>query len=169
MRATPLPERVAAGVWCFAIEAVPCAAHRCAPRRGSLTDALFSPTQQSEDMNPNTEVGWWHKVYPEFKDAVTVETWSGYVVVRMPHFSAIPYESRRSPDTVAAVAEALTRFSKCAAIHEDVRWSNIGCYKTESGKMAVVIYDLGHVRSHDSHDTAWHINALAYLKETAGN
>ncbi len=38
----------------------------------------------------------WHKVYPQFKSKVVYEKWCGRDALRMPHFSAVKMEERKS-------------------------------------------------------------------------
>ena len=109
-------------------------------------------------MNPDKEVEWWHTIYEEFKTAVCVEKWSGHVVVRMPHFSAIPVEHRDS--LRPAVIETLQKFVTAKVAHRDVKWSNIGWYKKKD-KVHVVIYDLGRVEA--TGDESWVEIAMAKL------
>ena len=115
-------------------------------------------------MNAMDEISWWHKVYPEFKDAVCVETWSGYEVVRMPHFSAVPAADRE--EVLPLVEAALVKFDKANAVHNDVRWSNLGRYRDSDGAVHVVVYDLGRVRSKTDRDGSWVDAALQRLHDT---
>lgn len=109
------------------------------------------------------EARQWHEIYPEFKSGVKVETWSGRLALRMPHFGAIPFEDRHSH--IDAVAKVLTtKFHATGRKHMDVKWKNIGRYRTEDGGMEVVVYDLGLVeRLADGEDKTWIQTALKDL------
>lgn len=61
----------------------------------SLEEGSRQSRYKDTDGNRNlphldNECRWWHKVYPELRDYVAVETWSSTRMLRMPHFSDIP-------------------------------------------------------------------------------
>lgn len=133
------------------------------PNRKSLSS-------EEDRMDAHSEARLWHQIYPGFESAVQAEVWSGYEVLRMPHFSPIPFRERTNASVVEAIEKALRVFDDAGYVHGDVRWKNMGQYKNAGDKAAtVVIYDLGRVNCKTEADAGiWMKNALSGLQETAG-
>lgn len=105
----------------------------------------------------------WHTVYPEFVNLVQVEMWSGSNALMMPHFATI-LESER-PRYAELIKDTLrTKFASKGLVHPDVRWRNIGVYKTDEGDVAVVVYDLTDLRTYNCEvHSDWVDKAMATL------
>lgn len=110
------------------------------------------------------ECSWWHKIYPEFAKYVAIESWSGHRVLRMPHFAAIIQSKRMQ--YLNAVEDCLrVKFEKEGFRHLDVKWRNIGLYKSANGVRAVM-FDLA-VRNLKTSDEGWIETCMKHLKESA--
>ncbi len=72
---------------------------------------------------------------------VRVEVWAGAEALVMPHFSTI-LVSEREQYKNEMLTVLNTHFMQNGKVHRDVRWCNIGKYRTKSGEVALVIFDL---------------------------
>jgi len=107
------------------------------------------------------EVGNWRRVYPEFKDKVSVHNWSGKFALMMPHFSTVLKTERDSLKKDVKWA-LMNKFVAKELRHNDVEWRNIGKYKdAKSGATRIVLFDLEAVVASSSKD--WVGAALANL------
>ena len=62
----------------------------------------------------------------------------------MPHFSSVLEDERNLYR--AEISDVLTnKFMNNGKVHEDVYWRNIGKYKSTSGSVVLVLYDLHNV------------------------
>jgi hypothetical protein len=85
----------------------------------------------------------WHIIYPEFVSKVHVEQWSGAGALVMPRFATI-HESERA--NLKKKVSALLKLIEAKGLwHDDVRWRNMGCYKSK-GTVNPVLFDLVHVK-----------------------
>ena len=110
----------------------------------------------------SSELGNWHKVYPEFKARTSVEKWSASFALKMPHFTTIAV-NRRS-DFYLSIAILLKTFQGKGFIHNDVHWRNIGAYKQKGGADTPVLYDLAELKPYSAgeHDD-WITKAMKCL------
>lgn len=99
-----------------------------------------------------TEQSWWKEVYPEFK--TRVESWCGTLALLMPHFSTIP-EGRRPSFKEPLRRLLFSKFESHQLVHADVRWRNIGSYKSGEDGEIPVVYDLDSVRQKAEGDEGW--------------
>lgn len=90
----------------------------------------------------------WNLLYPEFSTMVKLEHWSGADALVMPHFSSV-LESEREQYKDEILQVLITRFEKNGKVHRDVRWSNIGKYRSRGGAVALVVFDLYDVVDYD--------------------
>lgn len=111
----------------------------------------------------NAEKKWWDIIYPEFSKMTKVEFWSGSYALLMPHFCSIP-EGQRNLYRNEIKKVLANKFHKKGLYHDDVKWRNIGCYITNSGKTTIVLYDLHRIRKYSrSESLQWVDNAMNYL------
>jgi hypothetical protein len=80
----------------------------------------------------------WHRIYPEFKNKVRIEHWSGEKALVMPHFTEV-LEHKRSLYQGALHDTLTTKFN--GLVHQDVKWNNIGVYRKD-GVEVLVVFDL---------------------------
>ena len=91
----------------------------------------------------------WNLLYPELSHMIKLERWSGSDTLVMPHLSTVLEHERR--EYRESIFEVLTtKFQKNRKVHNDVRWCNIGKYRSKCGKVIVVIYDLHDVVDYDA-------------------
>lgn len=106
----------------------------------------------------------WHFIYPEFSDMVKVEKWSGAAALVMPHFTEVPRSDREL--YLETILETLTtKFWEKGKVHQDVKWGNIGLYRSTIGTIAAVVFDLRSVVDYnlDDHDD-WIGKAMQRLR-----
>jgi hypothetical protein len=94
---------------------------------------------QSEKLMKEREM--WHLLYPEFATMVKLEYWSGADALVMPHFSAV-LEAEREQYKDELLQVLNTHFMQKGKVHRDVRWRNIGKYRSRNGAVALVVFDL---------------------------
>lgn len=83
----------------------------------------------------------WTLIYPEFSTMIKLEQWSGAEALVMPHFSTVLEHEREQ--YMEDLREVLTsKFMENGKVHRDVRWCNIGKYRSKSGNVVLVVYDL---------------------------
>jgi hypothetical protein len=111
--------------------------------------------------NLANEKEMWLVLYPEFSLMIKVELWSGADALVMPHFSTVLVSERKVyTDEVFA---ALTKIQAKGKVHRDVRWRNIGKYKS-GGSVVIVVYDLHDVVNYDDDaHSAWISDAMTAL------
>ena len=79
---------------------------------------------------------------------VKLEHWSGAYALVMPHFSTV-LESEREQYKDEILQVLINRFMQNGKVHGDVRWCNIGKYRSRSGAVALVVFDLYDVVAYD--------------------
>jgi hypothetical protein len=94
------------------------------------------------------ELEMWNLLYPEFSAMVKLEHWSGADALVMPHFSTV-LESEREQYKDEILQVLINRFMQNGKVHRDVRWRNIGKYRSRSGAVALVVFDLYDVVAYD--------------------
>ena len=110
----------------------------------------------------------WVAAYPEFKDVVANEIWSGRHAVRMPHFTEVQENDRKKFIRDGQVRKTLQEnFHNKGLRHYDVKWRNIGTYMSKKGECRIVVFDLSSVKKYTG-DDSWVDEAIASLRETAG-
>jgi hypothetical protein len=72
----------------------------------------------------------------------------------MPHFSTIP-EGRRPSFKEPLRRLLFSKFESHQLVHADVRWRNIGSYKSGEDGEIPVVYDLDSVRQKAEGDEGW--------------
>lgn len=83
----------------------------------------------------------WTLLYPEFSDLIKLEQWSGADALVMPHFATVLEHEREQYRE--ELRDVLTRkFMENGKVHRDVRWSNIGKYLSQDGRVVLVVFDL---------------------------
>ncbi len=83
----------------------------------------------------------WTLLYPEFSSMIKLEQWSGADALVMPHFSTVLEDEREQYKE--ELRDALTsKFMGNGKVHKDVRWRNIGKYRSKSGSVVLVLFDL---------------------------
>jgi hypothetical protein len=83
----------------------------------------------------------WSLLYHEFSSLIRLEQWSGAEALVMPHFSTVPeHERERYKDELLNVLTY--KFMGRGKVHRDVRWRNIGKYRSASGSVVLVVFDL---------------------------
>ena len=83
----------------------------------------------------------WSLLYPEVSSLISLEQWSGAEALVMPHFSTVSERERgRYKDELLDVLT--TKFMGRGKVHRDVRWCNIGKYRSSSGSVVLVVFDL---------------------------
>ena len=114
----------------------------------STVCVLKFDNKHARSENLRREWAMWSLLYPEFLHMVRVEQWSGADALVMPHFSTVLQQERDLyKDELLEVLHK--KFEKNGKVHRDVRWRNIGTYKSSGGKVVVVIYDLHDVVDYD--------------------
>jgi hypothetical protein len=94
----------------------------------------------SKKIDLEREKHFWHLIYPEFKNKVRIEHWSGQNALVMPHFTEVLEENRHLYKN--AFFDTLTsKFISNGLFHGDEKWKNIGIYR-EDGVDIVVVFDL---------------------------
>jgi hypothetical protein len=83
----------------------------------------------------------WVLLYPEFSTMVRLELWSGAYALVMPHFSTV-LEHEREEFKDELVEVLTSKFMKKGKVHRDICWSNIGKYRSLSGEVRLVVFDL---------------------------
>lgn len=87
------------------------------------------------------EKDMWALLYPEFSTMIKLEQWSGADALVMPHFSTVLEDEREQYKK--QLENVLTcKFMKNGKVHKDVRWRNIGKYRSQSGSVELVVFDL---------------------------
>jgi hypothetical protein len=86
----------------------------------------------------------WHLLYPEFSTMVKLEHLSGAYALVMPVL-----ESERAQYKDEILQVLTTHFMEKGKVHRDVRWSNIGKYRSRTGAVALIVYDLHDVVDYD--------------------
>ena len=94
------------------------------------------------------ELEMWNLLYPDFSTMVKLEHWSGADALVMPHFSTV-LESEREQYKDEILQVLINRFMQNGKVHRDVRWCNIGKYRSRSGAVALVVFDLYDVVAYD--------------------
>jgi hypothetical protein len=91
------------------------------------------------------EKKWWDSVYPELGKSVRVEKWGGHWALVMPHLSQ---SVERDEKALAAVRKTLQEdYAKRGIMQpvKEVKWRNIGFYKSGSSELRAVVFDMSHV------------------------
>ncbi len=83
----------------------------------------------------------WILLYPEFSSMIKLEQWSGADALVMPHFSTV-LEHEREQYRDELVYVLTSRFMQNGKVHKDVRWRNIGKYRSKDGSVVLVVFDL---------------------------
>jgi hypothetical protein len=103
--------------------------------------AEISYHNKQDNTRLEREKKYWDSVYPEFKQQVRVDVWSGSWALMLPHFATIQEDHRlRYKDDIENVLRE--KFVAKSLVHTDVHWRNIGCYENTNGERTVVLYDL---------------------------
>ena len=90
----------------------------------------------------------WTLLYPEFSSMIKLEQWSGADALVMPHFSTVLEHEREQYKE--ELRDVLTKkFMGNRKVHKDVRWRNIGKYRSKSGSVVLVVFDLHDVVDYD--------------------
>lgn len=83
----------------------------------------------------------WTLLYPEFSTMIKLEQWSGADALVMPHFSTVlEHEREQYKDELRDVLTK--KFMANRKVHKDVRWRNIGKYRSKDGNVVLVVFDL---------------------------
>jgi hypothetical protein len=107
------------------------------------------------------EKDMWLVLYPEFSHMIKVERWSGADALVMLHFSTVLVREREL--YIDEVLAALAKIQDKGKTHRDVRWRNIGKYKS-GGAVVIVVYDLHDVVNYDADaHSAWIGDAMTAL------
>jgi hypothetical protein len=114
----------------------------------SASCVLKYANKRSESDKLMKEREMWHLLYPEFSTMVKLEHWSGADALVMPHFSTV-LESEREQYKDEILQVLTTRFMQNGKVHRDVRWRNIGKYRSRSGAVVLVVFDLHDVADYD--------------------
>lgn len=138
------------------------------PRSASCV-LKFDNKRSGNSANLTKEKEMWHLLYPEFKDMVSLDIWSGSQALMMPHFATI-LESERDQYRDKLIQVLTMKFMNKGKVHRDVRWRNIGKYRQQNGEETVVVYDLHSVVDYnvDAHIN-WIDNAVNALFEKTSN
>jgi hypothetical protein len=115
---------------------------------GSASCVLKFDNKHSRSEKLVKERELWHLLYPEFSTMVKLEHWSGADALVMPHFSKV-LESEREQFKDEILQVLTTHFMQNGKVHRDVRWPNIGKYRSKSGAVALVVFDLHDVVDYD--------------------
>jgi hypothetical protein len=116
------------------------------PRSASCVLKFDNKHSQSEKLMKERDM--WHLLYPEFSTMVKVEHWSGADALVVPHFSTV-LESEREQYKDEILQVLTTHFIHNGKVHRDVRWRNIGKYRSRSGAVTLVVFDLHDVVDYD--------------------
>lgn len=116
------------------------------PHSASCVLKFDNEDSRSEKLIKEREM--WNLLYPEFSTMVKLEHWSGADALVMPHFSTV-LESEREQYKDEILQVLITRFEKNGKVHRDVRWRNIGKYRSRDGAVALVVFDLYDVVDYD--------------------
>jgi len=107
-------------------------------------DAATTVDEEKQSEKLVKERDMWHLLYPEFSTMVKLEHLSGADALVMPVL-----ESERAQYKDEILQVLTTRFMEKGKVHRDVRWCNIGKYRSRSGAVALVVYDLHDVVDYD--------------------
>ena len=116
------------------------------PRSASCVLKFDNKHSRSEKLLKELEI--WNLLYPDFSTMVKLEHWSGADALVMPHFSTV-LESEREQYKDEILQVLINRFMQNGKVHGDVRWCNIGKYRSRSGAVALVVFDLYDVVAYD--------------------
>jgi hypothetical protein len=132
----------------------------------SAACVLKFDNKESQSKKLAKEKDMWNLLYPEFSSMIKIEYWSGAEALIMPHFSTV-LESERENFADEILEVLATHFFDKGKVHNDVRWRNIGKYRSKSGKVSLVVFDLHDVVDYhaDAHRN-WIENAMRSLFET---
>jgi hypothetical protein len=97
--------------------------------------------------NLKSEKTMWKLLYPEFRNKIRLEFWSGAFALVMPHFATVLVHEREM--YMDQLMEVFSKFVRKKKVHQDVRWSNIGKYRSQSGEVKLVLFDLLDVVDYD--------------------
>jgi len=114
----------------------------------SASCVLKFDNQHSRSEKLLKELEMWNLLYPDFSTMAKLEHWSGADALVMPHFSTV-LESEREQYKDEIFQLLINRFMQNGKVHRDVRWRNIGKYRSRSGAVALVIFDLYDVVAYD--------------------
>jgi hypothetical protein len=93
---------------------------------------------------------------------IKLESWSGADALVMPHFSTVLEQERELYRD--EILKVLTKIAERGKVHKDVRWRNIGKYKSKGGNVVIVVYDLHDVIDYDAcAHNVWIENAMTEL------
>jgi uncharacterized coiled-coil protein SlyX len=115
---------------------------RMAKYETELDAATTVEEKQSEKLVKERDM--WHLLYPEFSTMVKLEHLSGADALVMPVL-----ESERAQYKDEILQVLTTHFMEKGKVHRDVRWSNIGKYRSRTGAVALIVYDLHDVVDYD--------------------
>jgi len=115
---------------------------RMAKYETELDAATTVEEKQSEKLVKERDM--WHLLYPEFSTMVKLEHLSGADALVMPVL-----ESERAQYKDEILQVLTTHFMEKGKVHRDVRWSNIGKYRSRTGAVALIVYDLHDVMDYD--------------------
>ena len=120
-------------------------------------------SNRGESHGLKDEAACWRKVYPEFATRVSLESWSGFPALKMPHFADISVDERI--EFIQQLMPLLTRFENAGLVHKDVKWKNMGKYQVrDSGDICLVLYDFSHIGPfHAVNDAGWKERAVEFL------
>ena len=81
----------------------------------------------------------------------------------MPHFAKVKQPDRKHALPLVK-ATLMSDYHRKGLIHRDVSWRNIGLYKSKSGEVRAVVFDMGSVREvEDGESAAWVTDACDKL------
>ena len=116
------------------------------PRSAVCVLKFDNKHENSEILTKEKEM--WNFLYPELSGMIKLERWSGADALVMPHFTTVLENERRGyADKIFEVLTA--KFQDKRKVHNDVRWRNIGKYRSKCGEVVLVIYDLHGVVDYD--------------------
>ncbi len=114
----------------------------------SAVCVLKFDNKHANSNNLVNEMNMWNLLYPELSHMIKLEHWSGADALVMPHFSTVLEQERE--DYKEELREVLTaKFAEKRKVHRDVRWRNIGKYRSKGEKAVIVVFDLHDVVDYD--------------------
>ncbi len=107
----------------------------------SAACVLKFDNKESKSVKLMHERDMWLLMYPEFSSMIKLEHWSGADALVMPHFSTV-LEHERDQYRDELVNVLTSKFMENGKVHRDVCWRNIGKYRSRSGSVMLVVFDL---------------------------
>ena len=136
-------------------------------KAGRVAVLKFFRTRRLNDHPAKIEKKNWDAVYPQLGKMVKVEKWGGHWALVMPHLSQSVVRDKQALDAVRTTLLDDYVGNNMMQPVEEVRWRNIGFYKSGT-KLKAVVFDMSHVQPlSETCRKDWVEECIEKLKEQA--